>query len=129
MIYLDSCLVIYAVEDDSSSGDMVRQRLADGGATMGVVSPLVTMECLVGPLKNDDFVLHDQYVRALDLFARAPLGEEQFVRAAMIRARYGLKAMDALHLAAAQMHGCKALWTSDARLAAAAPGFAVNVLA
>lgn len=129
MIYLDSCLVIYAVEDDSPRGDMVRQRIADGGVAKGVVSALVTMECLVGPLKTDDFVLHDQYVRALDLFARAPLGEEQFLRAALIRARYGLKAVDALHLAAAQMHGCSALWTGDARLAAAASGFAVNVLA
>ena len=129
LIYLDSCLVIYAVEDDSERGDRIRQKIADGGSDTGVVSPLVTMECLVGPLKVDDFVLHDQYIRALELFKKAPLGEDQFVRAATIRARYGVKAMDALHLAAAQMFGCSALWTGDARLAAAAPGFAVNVLA
>jgi predicted nucleic acid-binding protein len=129
LIYLDSCLVIYAVEDESARGDMVRQKMSDGGAVAGVVSALVTMECLVGPLKEDDLVLHDQYVRALALFDRAPLGEEQFMRAAALRARHGLKAMDALHLAAAQMFGCKALWTGDARLAAAAPGFALNVLA
>ncbi len=31
MIYLDSCILIYAVEDDDARGERVRQRLADAG--------------------------------------------------------------------------------------------------
>jgi len=45
-----------------------------------------------------------------------------------LRARFGLKTSDALHLATAQRHGCIALWTNDDRLASAAHRLAVNLL-
>lgn len=128
MIYLDSCIVIYAIEDDGARGNAVRQRLADAGDEVVAISPLVTMECLVGPLRADDLGLHDHYLRALDQFRRLPLDHDQFVRAAALRARHGLRSPDALHLAAAQTHGCDELWTNDDRLAAAAGGLAVRVV-
>jgi len=46
--------------------------------------------------------------------------------AAELRARYGLRTPDALHLACAQHHGCQALWTNDDRLARASHGLAVG---
>lgn len=128
MIYLDSCIVIYAVEDDGSRGAAVRQRLADAGDTEVAISPLVTMECIVGPLRHNNLALHDHYVRALARFRRLDLGEDQFMRAAQLRARHTLSAPDALHLAVAQLAGCDELWTNDNRLAAAAGGLAVNVV-
>jgi len=128
MIYLDACIVIYAVEDDGPRGNAVRQRLADARDTEFAISPLVTMECIVGPLRNDNLTLHDHYLRALDNFRRLDLGEGQFMRAAQLRARHGLRTPDALHLAVAQLAGCDELWTNDNRLAAAAGGLAVNVL-
>lgn len=128
MIYLDSCIVIYAVEDDGARGHRIRQRLADGSQTEVAVSSLVTMECLVGPLKRGDLSLHDHYLRALGLFRRLDLGEPQYRRAAELRARHGMRAPDALHLAAAQTHGCRELWTNDARLAASSSGLAIDVL-
>ncbi|MBC7648600.1 MAG: type II toxin-antitoxin system VapC family toxin, partial [Vitreoscilla sp.] len=51
-----------------------------------------------------------------------------FLQAAMLRARFGLKTPDALHLACAQHHGCTALWTNDERLAQAGHGLARSVL-
>lgn len=51
------------------------------------------------------------------------------VQAAHLRAHFGLKTPDALHLAAAQHHRCQALWTNDERLSKAGHGLAVNVLA
>ena len=129
MIYLDSCIVIYAVEDDGSRGAAVRQRLADAGDTEVAISPLVTMECIVGPLRHDNLALHDHYLRALDNFRRLNLGEEQFMRAAQLRARHALRTPDALHLAVAQLAGCDELWTNDNRLAVAAGGLAVDVVA
>lgn len=127
MIYLDSCMVIYAVEDDGDRGNTVRQRLAGAGDEVVAISPLVTLECLVGPLRDENLGLHDHYLRALDQFHRLPLDEKEYIRAAELRARYGLRTPDALHLAAAQRHGCNELWTNDDRLAEAARGLAVVV--
>lgn len=128
MIYLDTCIVIYAVEDDGPRGNAVRQRLADAGDTEFAISPLVTMECVVGPLRTENLALHDHYLRALDNFRRLDLDEEAFLRAAQLRARHGLGTPDALHLASAQLSGCDELWTNDNRLAVAAGGLAVNVV-
>lgn len=127
MIYLDSCIVIYAVEDRGERGTAVRQRLADATDAVVAVSPLVTLECLVGPLRDDNLGLYDHYLRALDQFNRLALTEEHYIRAAELRARHRLKTPDALHLAAAQMHGCDELWTNDGRLTAASHGLAIDV--
>jgi predicted nucleic acid-binding protein len=51
-----------------------------------------------------------------------------YLQAAQLRARFGLKTPDALHLACAQHHGCDALWTNDGRLAQASHGLAQNIL-
>jgi predicted nucleic acid-binding protein len=56
------------------------------------------------------------------------LDETAFLHAAELRARHGLKTPDALHLAAAQLTGCRELWTNDARFAAASRGLAVDVV-
>ncbi|RNE62297.1 PIN domain-containing protein [Cryobacterium tepidiphilum] len=86
------------------------------------------MECLVAPLREENLSLHDHYLRVLGQFARLALHEEHFVRAAELRAAHGLKTPDALHLAAAQLHGCDELWTNDSRLASASHGLAVNLI-
>lgn len=128
MIYLDSCILIYAVEDESSRGSTVRQRLAEAHSAEIAISHLVIMECLVGPLKSADLTLHDHYVRAFAQFRVLELGRDEFLRAAQLRARQGLKTPDALHLATVQLSGCEELWTNDERLAEAAGGLAVNVV-
>lgn len=127
MIYLDSCIVIYAVEDDGDRGNAIRQRLAGAGDEVVAISPLVTLECLMGPLRDENLALHDHYLRALDNFHRLALDESEYIRAAELRARYGLRTPDALHLAAAQLHGCTELWTNDNRLSDAARGLAIVV--
>lgn len=128
MIYLDSCIVIYAVEDDGERGRAARQALADHADDQLVVSPLVVMECLTGPMKRGDLALVDYYRATLDATGRTPFDEEVFVRAAELRARHTLPTPDALHLAAAQKAGCSALWTNDRRLERAAHGLAVAIV-
>lgn len=129
MIYVDSCILIYAVEDEGQRGDAVRQQLADAGDEVVAISSLVTMECLTGPLRNENLVLRDHYIRSLKLFKRLSVDEDQFIRAAELKARFGLKTPDALHLAAAQTHGCDSFWTNDNRLGAAAAGLDLRVFA
>ena len=129
MIYLDSGVVIYSAELDGDVGDGVRQRLAEASDRQFCISPLVIMECLVKPLRENDYRLHDHYQRLFDQLERLPLAEDVFVRAAQLRADSGVGMQDAIHVAAAQRHECGELWTTDERLAKQYPGFARNVLA
>jgi predicted nucleic acid-binding protein len=129
MIYLDSGVVIYSTELDGRVGDGVRQSLAQASDQTFCISPLVIMECLVKPLRDNDYRLHDHYQRLFDRLQRLPLAEDVFVRAAQLRADSGVGMQDAIHVAAAQRHECGELWTTDARLAKQYPGFARNILA
>jgi predicted nucleic acid-binding protein len=128
LIYVDACLVIYAFENHPRHAPSVREAFATAAGTL-VISPLVKLECLVGPMRSGNLVLQRHYEQGLARFQTLPMDEQVFIQAAELRARFGLKTPDALHLAAAQRHGCTALWTNDDRLASAAHGLASNVLA
>ena len=127
LIYLDTCLLLYAVEDDPVHGETTRRRLATGGDTALAISPLVRMECLVGPLRSGDRALRLRYEHALGLLVLLDMPPAVYDGAAELRARFGLRTPDALHLACAQHHGCQALWTNDERLARASHGLAVGL--
>jgi predicted nucleic acid-binding protein len=128
VIYLDSCIVIYAIEDDGPRGIEVRRRLAAARDAVVAIGPLVVLECLVGPLRSENLALHDHYRRAFERFRMVEHGVAEFSRAAELRARHGIRTPDALHLATAQLVGCDELWTNDTRLAAASQGLAVDIV-
>jgi predicted nucleic acid-binding protein len=128
MIYLDSCIVIYAMEDAGDRGSAVRDALREVEAVVAS-SPLALQECLVGPMRARNLELRDRYFEAFERIEQVPLDASTFVRAAELRAEFGLKTPDALHLAAAQLSGCTELWTNDRRFATAAHGLAVDVTA
>lgn len=127
MIYLDSCIVIYATEDAGPRGASLRRMLAEAGGEIVAISPLVMLECLVGPLRDDNLMLRDHYERVFTQFHVLDLGSDVYRRAAELRAKHGIRTPDALHLAAAQLSGCDVLWTNDARLARASHGLARDV--
>jgi predicted nucleic acid-binding protein len=128
MIYVDACLLIYAFEDHPLHGPKVRARMTAATGQLAI-SPLVRMECLVGPMRAGNLVLQRYYEEGLQHLHLLPLPEAVFAQATVLRAHFGLKTPDALHLAAAQFHRCEGLWTNDDRLAQAAHGLAVNILA
>lgn len=128
MIYLDTCILIYAMEDAGARGDSVRARIDAHPDTVFAISPLVTLECLVGPLRTGDVELRDRYMAFIAQFRHLSMAEEEFVRAAELRASHNLRTPDALHLAVAQLSGCDEFWTNDSRLAAASRGLAEDVL-
>lgn len=128
LIYLDSCLVIYLIERHARWGQAVAHAIVQAGETRFGISPLVKCECLVGPIKRGDPVLQQSYAELFDQFVSLAMPEAVYVQAAGLRARFGLKTPDALHLACAQHHRCEALWTNDDRLARASHGLAHNVL-
>jgi len=126
IIYLDSCLVIYAVENDPLFGKPVRDLMMRFGQHQFAISPLVKLECLVKPMKSGDVVVQRYFEAALAQLTLLELSDSVFLLAAQLRARFGLKTPDALHLACAQHHECTALWTNDERLAQSGHGLAQN---
>ena len=119
--FLDSAVVIYYVEQSPTFGPLAIAKLA---ALIKlnhelVVSDLVRMECLVGPLRARDSQLlaayhaffHSSPVRVVPV---TPLVCDD---AASIRANFGFKPLDSLHLAAAIANGCTSFLTNDQKLA------------
>ena len=128
LIYLDACLLIYAIEEHPVWADKVRAALKSEIDARFAISPLIKLECLVKPLKTGDIALQRRYEAGQNELVQLSMPETIFLQAAMLRARFGLKTPDALHLAAAQHHGCTALWTNDDRLEQAGHGLVRNVL-
>ena len=128
VIYLDTCLVIYLVERHPRWGQSVAAAMASEADARFGLSPLVKSECLVGPIKRGDPVLRHTYEDVFSLFGLLEMPESVYLQAAELKARFGIKTPDALHLACAQHHRCDALWTNDDRLTQASFGLARNVL-
>ena len=126
LIYLDLCLLIYLVERHPALDGVAAAMAAATEARFGI-SPLVECECLVGVLKRGDAVLERAYTDLFGKLVVLDMPEPVFLRAAALRARFGLRTPDALHLACAQHHGCDGLWTNDDRLAQASAGLARRI--
>ena len=128
LIYLDSCLIIYAVEQNPQWAPAIDAAMSKAAPEGFAISGLTKMECLVKPIRSANLVLQRQYEQNLGTYHLLPATEAVFLLAAQLRARFGLKTPDALHLACAQLHGCDALWTNDDRLTKAGHGLALNIL-
>ncbi len=128
MIYLDSCLLIYAVEQPAGLGGRVLARMSTSPLEIFVVSALTRLECLVGPIRSANLALENHYLSVFSQLRLLPVDDAVWRSATAIRARHLLKTPDAIHLACAQHHRCHALWTNDNRLSRCATGFAVNIL-
>ena len=78
-----------------------------------VISDLVRMECLVGPLRTADQIRLLAFRSFFSDCTVVPLHPEVMERAAELRASTRLQTVDAIHLAAAMHWGCDALLTND----------------
>ncbi|OCX70342.1 hypothetical protein A6M27_16315 [Acidithiobacillus thiooxidans] len=128
LIYLDTCLLVYAFEDHPVWGARVKSALKQKPASSYAISSLVKFECLVAPMRDGNVALQRYYEDGMSRFTLLDMSDEVFTQGAMLCARFGLKTPDALHLAVALTHRCEALWTADMRLQKAAHGLAVDVL-
>ena len=128
LIYLDSCLLIYAYENHPIFGLSIRAALSQQPVRDFAISPLTKMECLVQPIRVANLAVQRYYEESFESFSCLPMPDAVYELATQLRARFNLKTPDALHLACAQYHRCAALWTHDGRLAQAGHGLAINVL-
>ncbi|MBV8493782.1 MAG: PIN domain-containing protein, partial [Alphaproteobacteria bacterium] len=115
------------VEAHPRWGGIVAAAIAASDDRFGI-SPLVKCECLVGAIKRGDPVLQRAFTELFDRLVSLAMPEPVYLQAAELRARFGLRTPDALHLACAQHHRCDALWTNDDRLTRASHGLARNAL-
>jgi len=127
LIYLDSCLLIYAIEQDSVFGEKVTNAIDAHSTSEFAISPLVKLECLVKPLESGNSALKQYYEAAFSTLITLPMPEDVFLDAAYLRARFTLKTPDALHLSCAQLHRCDSMWTNDNRLVKAGHGLVSNI--
>lgn len=116
-LYLDTAIVIYDVERVAPFATLVQTRLAAGTFDL-VASDLTRLECRVKPLRDTNQTL----VRAYDLYFDTvcadvvSLNRATLEHAAALRAKYGFKTPDAIHLAAAMESKCDIFLTNDQRL-------------
>jgi predicted nucleic acid-binding protein len=119
-VYVDASILIPIVQGSPAERAQQSARLEEkiGRGATWVVSDLVRMECRVRPLaRGDSSMLADVErffsspdIVCLSFFPRV------FDRAAFIRAQFGYRTPDALHLAAAVEAGCDAFVTADRQL-------------
>jgi predicted nucleic acid-binding protein len=117
IVYLDTNIVIYAVEQNPVFGPKARTRLATAraaGDTL-MISDLTRMECLVGPLKSGDAAVEADFRTFFAVTNVVAVTAAVCDRAARIRASHNFRPMDALQLAAVE-HGASIFLTADARL-------------
>lgn len=132
IVYLDSVVVIYAVEGPKAFRQRALERLARSREDRDEfrVSDLTWLECRVKPLRlNDPDLLRDfeDFFSQVDL-VQVELPFPIYDRAAKIRAVYRYGLADSIHLAAAVHFGCHLFLTNDRRIDRFAD-IAVEVLA
>lgn len=129
IIYLDSCTIIYLVEEHPIYSPQIEARLQQVTGSVLAYTALSEMECLVIPFRKQQPIVLNKF---RDWFQRAhflPLERAIFEDAARFRAQHSkLKTPDAIHLAAAIHHGCAQFWTNDDRLNTIAPSLAMKVI-
>ena len=118
LIALDTSVWIYHFEGSAAHGraaDSVLEAVSEGRVA-AVASELVLLELLVAPLKKGAQDVADEIELTLLHFPHlqlAPMTRAVLVRAAEIRARYGLRTPDAVMVATAIESGATLSVTND----------------
>lgn len=118
-IYLDACCFIYLVEGEPEWRTVVEQRLRNlDPLSKLITSQLTRLECRTKPMREGNRALLERYeaLFAADRVAVLDVSEHVIDRATDLRARYGFKTPDAIHLATAIEFSAAEFWTGDATL-------------
>lgn len=118
LIALDTSLLIYHLEENPVYSSLTSHILGaiQEGRCHGVLSDITLLELLVLPLRLNQQDCADEYELLLTHFpnlALVPVSRNIILKAASIRALYGLKTPDALIIATALSCGATLLITND----------------
>ena len=120
-VYLDSNLYIYLLEGI----DVYRRPMVALAAELDrqdvsvIASELLFAELLPRPVRDGRPALVASYLELLQGTPRITLtsvDRNVILRAVHLRADFGLRSMDAMHVATALVHGCETFITNDERL-------------
>jgi predicted nucleic acid-binding protein len=119
VVYLDSVLIIYLVEQNPQHGPAVEAWLMANPTASLVSSELARMETLVLPTRNNDSARIADFNAffSTQVTQMIRLDRSVFEKATEIRASHpSFRTPDAIHLAAATTFGCDLFLTNDAQL-------------
>ena len=118
LLAIDSAPLIYLVEKHPSYIDLMVfiLRYVSNGPISAIGSTLILTEVLSQPLRMGKMDLVNDYENIIGNsvgFTLIPVNEQIARHAAELRAKYGLKTPDALHVATALENYCQAILTND----------------
>ncbi len=119
VVALDTAPLIYFIEAHPQFGPIIRPLFVDRlgpGLNRGITSVVTLSEVLVQPLRmgrNDLVQQHRDFLTATPHFSLAEVSSGVALRAADLRARYGLRLADAFQIAAALIYGATLFVTND----------------
>jgi predicted nucleic acid-binding protein len=118
LVYLDTAIVIYAIEGAPAFRNraFARLQIAKNAGDDLVTSDLTRAECLIRPLRIGDNSLRDDYLAFLGQTLVVSHPSEVFDRMTSIRAATNFRIPDARHLATAVHYPCGSFLTNDDRL-------------
>ena len=116
MIAFDADVLIYASDPDNPLGQAVRElfQRSDQG-NVGLGSALLLPEVLTKPVRSGTSAETAELTRLLRRLELVEATEAICLRAVALGAKYGLTAMDAIHLATAVTSGAEAFLTNNTK--------------
>lgn len=127
-IYLDSCIVMGMIEGDDANRTGLRLKVRERAGAVLCTSEMVKLECLVGALRRSDERLAAMYNQFFADTLMLEFSPGVWRQAVEIRAATRLKVPDALHLAAAEVHGCSEFWTNDLHFSGLYPASGLKIV-
>lgn len=133
VIGLDTSVFIYHLEAHPQYQPLTHEVLAavQAGQVSGIASVVTVMELTVHPWRVGQAAVARSYETLLVHFPNLTLEDVTRAvarRAAQLRARYGVRPADALHVATALLRGATAFVTNDRGLTRLAPELDVVIL-
>lgn len=132
-VALDTVTLIYFLEKHPVHFPTTRQifQQIEDGRLAGVMASLVFAELLVPAWRSGDEATATKLIRTLSNFPHLkiiPLTTEIAADAARLRARYGIRTPDAIHVATALAGGANSFITNDQGLARLEPEMKIWLL-
>jgi predicted nucleic acid-binding protein len=133
-VYVDANILIYIVEGNKALASELKQivEALDAGVLQAVTSELTLAEVLIGPLRTRDAATGDAYkavLRSGKALRAIPVTSAVLERSTELRCNSTMSLPDAIHLATAELAGCRYFLTEDRHLRVRPPLVALDVVA